>query len=287
MTIPSRHRRSILAVALVLAALASAGCGERSEPTGERVEPYPVSVQDATGATVELDAKPSQVAVLDREGQSILQALGVPATLAADPNGNPRSAELVRSRPALLVAGPHNHALQLKRLHDRVAVPVYVTGGGSIAAVRRSIVDLGLLTDTAVRARQLVGEIAAAQAQAAPADGSERPTVFVDVGFLQTEGAQTLVGDLIRAAGARDVVGTAIDEGPVTAEQIAKLDPQIWLASSDAGETLAQLRKDPVLRKIAAIRSGRFAVVPAELLQPGPRVAEALARIAQAIHGAR
>lgn len=288
MTIGRRTRRGAALAALLLAALATAGCGERSEPTGSAVHLFPATVTDTLGTEVSVSSKPARIAALDPEAQSILQALGVASALAADPNGNPRRDVLRRLRPDLLVGGPHNHALQLRRLTGTTKAPVYVAGGDSIAAVERSMLDLGLLTGTAVRARQLIGEIERAKAKAAPAEGAERPTVYVDVGFLTTAGANTLVGDLVRAAGATDVVGTAVDQGPVTAQRVAKLDPQIWLASSDAGETLAELRRHPVLRKVAAVRSGRFAVVPSELLQPGPRIAEALAQIAAAIHaGAR
>ena len=67
-------------------------------------------------------------------------------------------------------------------------------------------------------------------------------------------------------------------------DELVKLNPQIYLASSDSGTTLALLRKDPQLRKVDAIHSGRFAFVPRELLEPGPRIGEALLQLAAAIH---
>jgi ABC-type Fe3+-hydroxamate transport system substrate-binding protein len=286
MTEGSRIRAGAVASLLALVALLAAGCGQRSEPTGSTVALYPVTVDDQAGpAPVSLQEKPAHVAVLDREAQRILRALGAPAALAADGNGNPRTALLERSQPSLLVAGPSNDSLQLRRLHERVPAPLYVVGGDSIAAVQRSILDLGLLTDTAVRARQLAASITAAEEKSAARAGSgERPSVFVDLGFLATTGSRSYIGDLLRMAGATDVVGASSDPGPLTPEHVARLDPQIWLASSDAGTSLAQLRKDPVLKKVAAIKAGRFAVVPAELLQPGPGVAAALAQVAAAIH---
>jgi ABC-type Fe3+-hydroxamate transport system substrate-binding protein len=290
MTPGSRIRGGTVASLLALAALLAAGCGERTEPTGGTVALYPVTVADPAGpAPVSLRAKPESVAVLDREGQEILRALGAPATLAADGNGNPRTALLERDRPALVVAGPSNDSLQLRRLHERVPSPLYVVGGDSIAAVQRSVLELGLLTGTAVRARQLAAAIAAAEQKgAASGSGGAQPSVFVDLGFLTTAGSHSYIGDLLRAAGATDVVGASSDPGPLKPEHVARLDPQIWLASSDAGTTLAKLRKDPVLKNVAAIKAGRFAVVPAELLRPGPNAAEAIAQVAAAIHaGAR
>jgi iron complex transport system substrate-binding protein len=286
MTPASRIRRGTVACLLALVALLAAGCGERTEPTGGTVALYPVTVEDPAGpAPVSLRAKPAGVAVLDREAQEILRAIGAPAALASDGNGNPRTALLERSKPGLVVAGPSNDSLQLKRLHERVPAPVYVVGGDSIAAVRRSVLELGLLTGTPVRARQLAAAIAAAAAKGGkPAGGSAQPSVFVDLGFLTTAGSHSYIGDLLRAAGATDVVGASSDPGPLKPEHVARLDPQIWIASSDAGTTLAELRKDPVLKKVAAIKAGRFAVVPAELLRPGPNVAGAIADVAAAIH---
>jgi ABC-type Fe3+-hydroxamate transport system substrate-binding protein len=287
MTSARRIRRFAPLAALAAAVLLAAGCGERSEPTGAAVSPYPVTVEDAAGpASVALASRPARVAALDKEALAILRGLGATATLAADPNGNPRVAQLVAMKPDLIVAGPSNDALQLRRLHDQIDAPFYVTGGDSLVSVERAISELGLLTDTAVRARELVAAIHTAEANvSAPA---QRPSVYVDLGYLGTAPSDSYVGDLLRAAGAQDVVGPNADTGPLTPQQIAKLDPQIWLASSDAGVTLAQLRKDPVLRKVAAVRSGRFATVPSRLLDPGPQAAEALTAIAAAIHaGAR
>jgi ABC-type Fe3+-hydroxamate transport system substrate-binding protein len=231
---------------------------------------------------VTLGAAPKSIAVLDREGARILKALGVNATLAADANGNPRRGVLATLRPELVVAGPSNDPLQLRRIQQAFAVPIYVASGDSIASVERSILDLGLLTDHAVRARQLDVGIAAAEEKVAPAPGTTPPSVFVDLGYFTTAGGHSLVGDLLHAVGARNVVGSS-DPGLVDAARLVKLDPQIYLASSDSGTTLALLRKDPLLRKVSAVRTGRFAFVPKELLQPGPQIREALLQLAAAI----
>ena len=93
--------------------------------------------------------------------------------------------------------------------------------------------------------------IAAAEAKVTTtAKGSASPTVFIDLGIFTTAGEHTLIGDLLRTVGARDVVGASVDSGPVSPARIAHLDPQIYLASSDSGTTLADLRKDPLLRKV-------------------------------------
>src|SRR3990170_8654792 len=58
--------RTIL-TALVLGAVAALGaaCGERSEPTGELVAPYPVTVQGAGETPTQLAAAPQRIVALD------------------------------------------------------------------------------------------------------------------------------------------------------------------------------------------------------------------------------
>jgi ABC-type Fe3+-hydroxamate transport system substrate-binding protein len=289
MTLGSRNRRRSAALVLALAGLLAAGCGERSEPTGSTVPLYPVTVPNLSGAApLTLAAAPKRVAVIDREGLRILQGLGVAATLAADRNGNPKRGVLARLHPDLVVAGPSNDPLQLRRLREAVRAPVYVAGSNSIEAVTRSILELGLLTDHAVQARRILAGIAAAQTKVAAASkGTKPPAVFIDLGVFITAGEHTLIGDLLRTVGARDVVGASVDSGPVSPARIARLDPQIYLASSDSGTTLAALRKDPLLRNVTAVRTGRFALVPAGLLEPGPRLGEALLQLSAAIRASR
>jgi ABC-type Fe3+-hydroxamate transport system substrate-binding protein len=275
-----------LVVALALAALLAAGCGERSEPTGSRVALFPVTVENAHGAApIARTSAPHRIAALDAEGLQILRALGVKATLAADAHGNPRRALITQLRPELLVAGPSNDPLRLRRLEARLDVPVYVCDGSSIAGVERSILELGRLTGRPVHGRAIVVGIARTQAAiAAQARGSARPTVFVDLGLFNTDGADSYLGELIRAAGGRDIVGASVEPGPVRPERLVMLDPDVYIASSDAGTTLADLRGDPSTRTLRAVKTGRFALVRSALLEPGPRIAEALRRLAAALH---
>jgi iron complex transport system substrate-binding protein len=108
--------------------------------------------------------------------------------------------------------------------------------------------------------------------------------VFVDTGFFTTVSDQSLVGDLIREARGRNVAGQQEDAGPVELRELAELNPRVYIATSDSGTTLRDLRRKAGTRKLPAVRRGRFAIVDAALLEPGPRVGDGLVAIARALH---
>jgi ABC-type Fe3+-hydroxamate transport system substrate-binding protein len=278
--------RAAAVLALALAAPALAGCGERSEPTGATVRLYPVTVENTRGpAPVSLARRPQHVVAIDGAALRILRALGVPTTLAADEHGSPKLALLRRTKPGLIVAGPSNDPLRLRRLGAQIDAPIYVADGGSIAGVERSILELGVLTDRAVQGRRLVAAIGEVQRRlVAKHAGETVPTVFVDLGLFSTVGARSLIGELIAVAGGRDVVEATADSGPIRLTHLAKLDPDVYIASSDSGTTLADLRADPATGDLRAVREGRFALVPARLLDPGPYLGRALLELDAAIH---
>jgi ABC-type Fe3+-hydroxamate transport system substrate-binding protein len=277
--------RVAAAVALALAAVALAGCGERSEPTGARAPLYPVTVENRAGAEpVTLTARPERVVAVDRAALRILRALGVTATLAADEHGNPKPRVLERAHPDLVVGGPSNDPLRLQRLHSEVDAPFYVADGSSVAAIGRSTLELGELTDRAVQARRLLAAFREAKQRVAAESAGVTPTVFVDLGLFSTAGGASLIGELIRAAGGRDVVEGEAEPGPIRLSRLARLDPDVYIASSDSGTTLASLRADPATSGLRAVREGRVAIVPARLLEPGPYLGQAVLRLAAALH---
>jgi len=278
----SRTPGAVLAFAC--AALLAAGCGERSEPTGAHVALFPVTVDNPRGGSqITLEQGPDRIAVVDEEGLRILRALGVKARLAADVHGNPKRRLLARLRPQLVVGGPSNDPLRLRGLGT--STPVYVADGGSIAGVEQSIVELARLTGHPVRGRMLVRRIERVRAQVADRrHGKAVPSVFLDLGLFTTVGASSLLGELIAAAGGRDVVGSSVDRAPVSPSSLADLDPDVYLASTDSGTTLDALRADDATKELRPVRSGRFALVPARLLQAGPGLDRTILQLEAAIH---
>ena len=69
-----------------------------------------------------------------------------------------------------------------------------------------------------------------------------------------------------------------------TSAELLRLDPQVYLATSDAEVTLEDLRAGPRTRKLRAVQNGRFAIANAALLQPGPRIGDGSLQVARLLH---
>lgn len=280
--------RVAAAAAAVALLVLGAGCGERSEPTGSGIRLYPVTVQTAGDRPLIVRAAARRIAVLDEAAGEILNALGAGDRIAGAPldsTGGIRFAVLRRLEPDLVVAAAAADERDLSRAADATGAPVYTAPGDSIRQVERAITQLGLLTARPVEARALVRaierrrrEVGARLAQA------PRVSVFVDTGFFTTVSDQELLGDLIREARGRNVAGPSPEPGPFDLAELVALDPDVYLATSDSGVELADLRRDPRTRKLTAVREERFAVAGSELLVPGPRIGEGLEEIARLLH---
>jgi ABC-type Fe3+-hydroxamate transport system substrate-binding protein len=66
-------------------------------------------------------------------------------------------------------------------------------------------------------------------------------------------------------------------------DDLLRLDPQVYLATSDAEVTLKDLRSGRT-RKLRAVRNGRFAIANQALLQAGPRIGDGLMQVARLLH---
>jgi ABC-type Fe3+-hydroxamate transport system substrate-binding protein len=276
-------------VGIALAAavlLVGTACGERSEPTGSTVPLYPLTVQSANDRPVVATEPARRIAVLDPASKAILRGLGAGSRIVmGPPAGRIDFAVLRKSRPDLIVAGESADLRDLSRAASVTHAQVYTAPGDSIRQVEHAITQLGLLVGAPVAARRLVRRI---ETQRSKVDAMLARTplvsVFVDTGFFTTVSDQSLIGDVIREAHGRNVAGAAAQGGPVDGSELLQLDPDVYLATSDAGVTLADLRRNPRTRKLRAVREGRFVIADANLLLPGPDIGAGLAEVARLLH---
>ncbi len=273
-------RITLLAVLLVLGGTA---CGERSEPTGANARLYPVTIQ--TGDRPLVVAGPARrIAVFDPPVQTILDGLGVGSRVVLTGGDTRLDVRAIRrARPDLIIAAQDANERDLSSAASATGASVYTAPGDSIRQVERAITQLGLLTGRPVAARRLVHRIedrrhAVARRLANVADVS----VFVDVGFMNTVPDQSLIGDVLREAHATNVIQSP-EPGPVDTADLLRLNPQVYLATSDAEVTLKDLRTGP-LRTLRAVKNRRFVVANADLLQPGPRIGDGLLQVARLLH---
>jgi iron complex transport system substrate-binding protein len=268
------------AAALVLGATA---CGERSEPTGADAHLYPLTI--TTGDRPIAVARPARrIAVLDQTSEQLVRSLGAgPRLVAVTPSV--AVGFLRRKKPDLIVATDTVDEQALSRAAAATHAAVYSAPGDSIRQVERGITQLGLLTGTPVRARELVRTI---ERKRRTIDRALARTpvvnVFVDTGLMTTVPDQSLIGDVLREAHARNVAGDEAAGGPVDPTELARLDPDVYAVTADTMTTLSDLRKNPATRRLRAVRQGRFVVLDQDLLVPGPRIGDGLDEVARLLH---
>lgn len=246
---------------------------------------YPVTVQSGDRPVVV--ARPAQrVAALDKPAEDIVTALGAGSRLVLRaPETRIDFAALKRAKPDLIVASAGADERDLSRAASLTHAEVYVAPGDSIRQVERAITQLGLLTGDPVAARRLVRHIEQQRRRVA-ARLARQPdvTVFVDTGLFTTVSDQSVIGDVIREAHGRNVAGAAAESGPIDLADLLRLDPDVYLATSDTDLTLADLRRSPQARKLRAVKEERFVSANADLLEPGPAIGEGLAEVARLLH---
>ena len=290
----------LIPLALVATAIASAGCGERSEPIGALPQAYPVTVRGAGDRPATLAARPQRIVALDPGSAELLLALGtgdhlvgVPAAVqnttarqVVSRTGQVDVDAVVGLEPDLIVATTGIDQLDAARAARESTAALYVQPDSSVEAVLRGTLELGFLTGDPVRARLVAARIRT-QIERAEARVAGEPvvSVFVDTGFFITISDRSLLGDLIRRARGESVAGEAPGPDPFPLGQLRQLDPDVYLATSESRMTLAELRADRHTSALPAVEEGHFAVLPSDLvLRAGPRVGRALVRVARALH---
>jgi iron complex transport system substrate-binding protein len=284
-----RPQRFSLPAAALLAglALAVSACGERAEPTGPSNALYPATV--ARGDTPLVVTRPaSRIAVIAPDLVGLVRALGAGSRLVGTPvtkNGAVHLETLRELKPDLVLASVSaNDPRQIARAGAAARAKVYAASDTSIQGVERSITELGLLTNTSVAARKLIDRIRAQRSLVAQKLRGVAPVkVFVDLGFFTTASDHSLIGDVVRLAGGRNVAAAGAG-GAFDLVKLARLDPAFYLATSDSGTTLADLRRNRWTRRLAAVRDKHFVIVDRSLLQPGPQIGDGLVRIARLLH---
>jgi iron complex transport system substrate-binding protein len=295
-------------VLTALTLLLAAACGEREEPLGQLEQPYPVTVQGLGEEPAVLRSKPERIVALDPGSAELVIALGARDRLVGIPGGvkqgkGPRMAtpdavqvvspnlavrvdEVAALEPDLLVASSSTDQLDLARAQRETGAAVYVQPSSSIEDVLQATLELGFLVGEPVQARKVASrirsEVAAVEERVAD---SPVPTTFVDTGFFVTVPLRSLLGDLVARARGESVAGDTPGAEPIPVARLRRLDPEIYLATSNSGVTLRSLRDDPRTAKLTAVENARVVVLPSDLVQhAGPYVAQALERVARALH---
>jgi ABC-type Fe3+-hydroxamate transport system substrate-binding protein len=280
-------RLALLPVAAALL-LAGTACGERTEPTGALVQDYPVTVQGAGDRPTVVQSAPRRIVPVGAGPRAVLEQLGLGKRVVPVNDtlvGLPLVGAIRHAHPDLIVASSETDPLDLARARSATGAAVYVEPANSLSDVVDAVGDIGLLTGAPVQARRLTAAIESQRrAVRTKVAGTPVVTAFVDAGGFSTVSSRSLLGDLLELAHGRNVAGPSPEQGPFPFTRLAQLNPEVYLATAGSGRTLHQLRAQAATRRLRAVRSGRFATLPADASVAGPQAGQALAQIARILH---
>ncbi len=202
---------------------------------------------------------------------------------------------ILRVGPSVVLKqAPRTPEDPLKAALERAHVRVLSLPSETIADVRAAILaigaEFGRSADAAAYLARFDADLDAARAVSA---GRASPSVlFVTrrsagaVANIDAAGPGTFLDELIRAAGGRNALADLDAPYPtITLETFVRRAPEVIIDNLPAeGDPLGAWRK--FAGQVPAVRDGRvFAVRDAALLIPGPRLPEAVRRLAEMIHG--
>ena len=165
----------------------------------------------------------------------------------------------------------------------------------SIAQIDLMLTELGARLHHEAGATAAVGAIEADRKRVAAAIAGRPPAraVFLfDVSPIYAAGPGSFPGELLREAGAINLVDKGGAYPTLDLERLLALDPDVILDGANDGHDgagasrIAPPRSAPGWRDLRAVREGRVRSVNAStVLRPGPRIGQGLVAMARALHG--
>ncbi len=275
--------------------------------TAPVVGAFPLTVTDDEGREVTFERAPERIVSLAPSHTETLFALGLddevvgvteycnypPEALEKPKIGGFSKIDLEK------VVGLNPDLILATSIHSELVVPALVERGLKVIVVNPEDIDavltrislVGQVTGRAEAARELVADleerIAAVEARVKGL--AIRPRVFWELSpDLYTVGPGSFIDDIITRAGGANVASEAQSQWPqLSLEALVLADPEIIiLGDHPYGATAGEVKSRPGWADITAVKRGRIVEVEDDDLvsQPGPRIAEALEFVVQAIH---
>jgi iron complex transport system substrate-binding protein len=264
-----------------------------------------IRIRDDLGRVVSLAGPPRRIVSLVPAVTEILFALGAgdrvvgrtrygvhPSEASAVPSVgegvHPSIESIVSRRPGLVILYAGSDSRATVRELEVAKVAALAVRHDGFPDLYRNVARLGRLTDRRWEARELASQIRCSLSAVAEVTAqSPRRTVYLDVWEdpPYTVGSGSYLDSLIRVAGGSNVFGDLRQASPqVSLEAVAARDPDVVVVSGGPVDRPA-LDGRPAWRVIPAVASGRVQALDGDLLDRlGPRVGEAAAALAAAIH---
>jgi iron complex transport system substrate-binding protein len=273
--------------ALVVAAAALVACSRQHPPSPPAEARRVVSLGPATTEALFAIGAGDRVVARSRYCDWPPEATKLPAVGGIEPD-----LEAILQLGPDLVVGPSGqwsaHISETMQTHGIATwFPDEIQ---SLAEVDALLAGLGQRTGHAVQARAVADALdAREEAIAKAAAHAPGPRVLLVAGLspIVVAGPRSFAADLLRHAGATNVVADGGAWPTLGFERVVELDPDVIVDASVA-ETGGATRITPQTAGwdgVRAVREGHVVAVADErVLRPGPRIAEGLSVLARALH---
>ena len=212
--------------------------------------------------------------LVGRDGYATVPPAAKDVAIAGDFQG-PNVEQAVALRPDLIIVqGETYDRSRIENWQSKIGVPVAALTPTNLKMAREDILKIGQWTAKIDEARQIAATLNL------PAPSPNGPKAFIEIGRtpLYSAGPDTLVGNVIEAAGFSNAAPIKGYQ-PMNIESLLANPPDVYLATSDKPKTqiIAELQKSPTLSKLDCVRRGRVIVIDGDLiLRPGPRLKQGI-----------
>ena len=280
-----------------------------SEPLETR---YPFVFCDSEGTRITLPKAPLRIVSLAPSLTETLFALGCGDRLLGNTRycNHPREAQrlpkiggpqdpqiekLLQIQPDLILATPLTSREAVRQMRF-LGLNVAVWDAKEIRSILSEMDLLGKILNHSSKSKALVEGIQERIDRVAKGlSENKRPKTVLLYGTqsLFSTSNRTFAGEILEISGASNIAASLGNDWPLLSKEKVLLEnPEVILiASSESAQgriapILALWKTDPFWKHLSAVQAGRVYEVPDSLLSiPGPRVAEAVERVAELLQG--
>lgn len=305
---------------LLCVALFLAGCGAKmppqnaAAPAKNAVSPTPttpprVLARDDLGRAIALQKTPQRVVVIGPGAVEIVYALGAqkrlvgrdqfatfpPAAKSLPVLGDfqgPNLESVLAARPDfLIVQGESYGKTRIESWQKQLGVPVASLAATTLSGVAEDVKKIASWLNVESAATPLLKRFGALKTSREYSQ-AKKTTAFFEIGRspLWTAGKNTLIDDLLRAAGLRNAAADISGYKNYSLETLQTRAPDFYIVTASTADEAARqkalrdLRAQPGLRDLSCVKNGRVIVLSAdEVLRPGPRLLDGIEALRSAV----
>ena len=272
---------------------------------------YPLTVEDASGAELTFEQAPQRIVSTSSSETEILFALGLgdriygvsdydnyPEEALSKPKiggvYDPNEEVLLATQPDLVIGGISMQEDMATRLRQ-IGIKLYKTEPENVEDALAIILQLGVITDTQVKAEEIVAQmredIRKVTEAAASIKDEDRKKVYIEFAPGWTVGSGEFMDELITMAGGVNIAGTVVGWHLVNEEKIVQDNPDVILYAADlidydSGNSLRDIiKKRSGWSTIKAIKEDQLIGLNEDIMsRTGPRLSQALLLVSEAIY---